>query len=126
MANEKYTARTQFVPRRARSREYREAGITEARARQLISGGGAEISQRWDINNLIQQRAVLAKFSAQDATLKELGDTTVTIQDDLKKSNAKIERLTEDNKGFSETLTTLSYTVATQADIEKMCETAFV
>lgn len=126
MANEKYTARTQFVPRRARSREYREAGITEARARQLIGGSGAEISQRWDINNLIQQRAVLAKFSAQDATLKELGDTTVTIQDDLKKSDAKIEKLTEDNKGFSETLTTLSYTVATQADIEKMCETAFV
>lgn len=126
MANEKYTARTQFVPRRARSREYREAGITEARARQLISGGGAEISQSWDINNLKQQRAVLAKFSAQDTILKELGDTTVTIRDDLKKSDAKIEKLTEDNKGFSETLTTLSYTVATQADIEKMCETAFV
>ncbi len=125
MATEKYTARTQFVPRRARSRKYREAGITEARARQLISGGGAEISQRWDINNLILQRAVLAKFSAQDTLIKELGDTTATIQVDMRDSNAKIEQLTKDSSGFSETLTTLTYTVATQADIEKMCATAF-
>lgn len=126
MATEKYTARTQFVPRRARSKKHREAGITEARARQLISGGGAEISQSWDINNLIQQRAILAKFSAQDAQLQELGTTTATIQSDLKRSDAKIDKLTEDNKGFSETLTGLSYTVATGADIDKMCETAFV
>lgn len=125
MANEKYTARTQFVPRRARSKKYREAGITEARARQLISGGGAEISQSWDINNLIQQRAVLAKFSAQDAQLKELGDTTATIQVDMRDYNTKITKLENDSKGFSESLTTLSYTVATAADIEKMCATVF-
>ena len=125
MATEKYTARTQFVPRRARSKKYREAGITEARARQLIDGGTAEISERWDINNLIKQRADLAKFSAQDAQLKELGDTTATIQVNMRDSNAKIEKLESDSKGFSETLTVLSYTVATAADIEKMCEAVF-
>ena len=125
MATEKYTARTQFVPRRARSRKHREAGITEARARQLIGGGTAEVSERWDINNLIQQRAVLAKFSAQDTILKELGDTTAAIQVDMRDYNTKIEKLENDSKGFTETLTGLSYTVATQADIEKMCATAF-
>ena len=125
MATEKYTARTQFVPRRARSKKYREAGITEARARQLISGGGAEISQRWDINNLIQQRAVLAKFSAQDTILKELGDTTTTISEKQARSDAKIQELESSSKDFSETLTGMTYTVATGVDIDKMCETAF-
>ncbi len=125
MATEKYTARTQFVPRRARSRKYREAGITEARARQLIGGGTAEVSQRWDINNLKAMNAVRADLTAKDAQLSELITTTTTISDKQAASDAKIEQLTKDSSGFSETLTTLSYTVASQTDIEKMCETAF-
>ena len=125
MATEKYTARTQFVPRRARSKKYREAGITEARARQLIGGGTAEVSQRWDINNLKAMTAVRADLTAMDANLSDLVTTTATIQVNMRDSNTKIEKLESDSKGFSETLTVLSYTVATAADIEKMCEAVF-
>ena len=125
MATEKYTARTQFVPRRARSRKYREAGITEARARQLIGGGTAEVSKRWDINNLKAMTSVRADLAAKDAQLSELTVTAADLQAKQNSSDAKLQELADTSKKFSETLTVLSYTVATAADIEKMCETAF-